>query len=121
MTTATLELAPNRRVAAPVLPELPKCILCEVLPIGGGDFRLRPLGEEWVTLTPSVKKAIGVERSARTLYRLHTAGFVRLRKISPGVWQLHVPSFLAHCKAVEADQYFWDDTERRKRWRKAIE
>ncbi|WP_442891154.1 hypothetical protein [Congregicoccus parvus] len=117
VSTAAAAPKPPRALALP----LPAYMFCECVPTGGGEFRLRPIHDEWVTLGRSTLKALGLEGHSRTLARLAQAGFVQTRKLSPGVLQLHLPSWVAHCTAVEADPWFWDDADRRARWRKAIE
>jgi len=113
-----LEIAPGREVAAPPAIELPPAVLCEVIPTGGGEFRLRPIVCEWVEFNQRTLRALGLERQARTLTRLATAGFIRMRRLSPLRSQLHLPSLLAHCEAVEADPEFWNEA-RLEQWRRS--
>lgn len=126
---ATLEVAPGKPLAtAPgVFPRLPAPerlthMLCEVVPLGGGTFRLKPRPMlDWVGLSRDSLDALGISLSESTLRRLGRAGFIRIRPISPSRYEFNVTSFLDHCRAVEADpEEFWHrpDARGKTNWQK---
>lgn len=122
-STTLIAIAPNRLAGKPCEADLAKLLpqemLCTVVPIGGGEFKLRPIMHEWVQFSERTLAALNLGSQYQTLRRLGRAGFIRFRKISPNVLQVHLPSLMDHLAAMEADPDFWDSEAEMDRWRKA--
>ena len=61
---------------------------------------------------------IGVSISRETLIRLGRAGFIRLRRPTPGLIEVHIGSLIDHFESVE-DEEFWTP-ERTRQYREAL-
>ncbi|MBI5770870.1 MAG: hypothetical protein HZA93_24040 [Verrucomicrobia bacterium] len=109
-----VEIAPGKVCPPPVLPATgPGYTIAEVVPLGGGAFRLQPRPAiEWLGMTQSALRRVGITLSENTLRRLGRAGFIQVRPISPNRYEFNWQSWLAHCAAVESDpEGFWDARE----------
>ncbi|WP_414664892.1 hypothetical protein [Horticoccus sp. 23ND18S-11] len=115
---ARFEVAPGKRIPVPALPGPAEAtplryVLAEVVPLGGGTFRLVPRPVmEWMGLSQAALAKVGITLSENTLRRLGRAGFIRVRPVSPNRYEFNFTSWLEHCRRVEADpEEFWDRRE----------
>lgn len=115
-TSAPIQVAPGKFARLPTVSpstvspptDLPRLILCEVIPLGGGTFRLQPRPlTDWVGFNQRVLDGLGISASQTTLRRLGVAGFIEVRQISPNRYEFSVSSWVTHCQRVQADPEFW--------------
>jgi hypothetical protein len=107
-----IEAAPGKSVTmhAPAFSpdELPKFMTAQVVPLGGGAFRLQPRPlNAWVSFSRRDLDRLGITISQTTLRRLAVAKFIEVRQISPSRHELSLQSWFAHCDRVQNDPEFW--------------
>jgi hypothetical protein len=92
--------------------DVPEVMLCKVIPVGNGEFRLEPFREDWLNMDRQNLRLIGMENKRNTLLRLSDGGFVECIKPSPGIWLLNLTSWYNHLRRVSQTQAdgedFWE-------------
>lgn len=89
--------------------EVPKYGMIEWVKIGPETYRsVVKTREQWVRLTPTIVKEMGLGIPYRCLIQLINAKFVEGQKASPGVWLFSLDSYAEHLQKCKADPYFWD-------------
>lgn len=103
-----VEVAPGHKAEIRDADPLPRYVLAELVPLGGGQYRVvpRPL-VEWMSLSQGALDRLGITVSENTMRRLGRAGFIQVRQVSPSRVEFNVQSWFAHCERVQ-DLEFWD-------------
>lgn len=108
-TIDAVRIAPGEYL--PVLPkhqEIPLCGYITYVSAGDGKFvpRVR-VWEQYVKLVEETPENLGLGKiDVKTLLRLGVAGFFKIRRLTPRVTMICVPSLLAHIDAT-SDPDFW--------------
>ncbi len=107
-TGITAEVAPGKRITIAEPEPLPRYVIAEAVPLGGGTYRIVPrLATNWISLSQGSLARLGITLSENTMRRLGRAGFIRIRAISPARYEFELQSWFQHCAATEADEEFW--------------
>jgi hypothetical protein len=76
--------------------------------------------EQYILLDAAGLKKLGLTSSQeKLLLRLEHAGLINTHKITPRRRLLNLSSWQRHLDAVDADPDFWENPDRRRRWRLA--
>lgn len=117
-----IEVAPGKKVVPlPDGVEWSRVAIVDWIPQGDNTYRpVARIHERWIRVSKENVRQLGLGLSVTTIYRLIRGGFIRGRQVSPGQWQVDLLSYELHARAVEDDPEFWDDPERRQRYRESI-
>lgn len=121
-----VEIVPGRRSQDLCDDALPPLALAEVIPQGGGTFRLvARMSDHWFSNNTKTLRRLGIGISGTSMKRLIRAGFVEGQQTTPQVHQFNYHSYLKHMERAR-DPEFWDQTDpghtktNRERFRDAI-
>ncbi len=115
----TIQITPGLAVQPVPLAAVPAFGVVEWHRRPDGSFEPKLVShDEWVGLSDMMTDKIGVSISRETLIRLGRAGFIRLRRPTPGLIEVHIGSLIDHFESVE-DEEFWTP-ERTRQYREAL-
>jgi hypothetical protein len=110
---ATVELAPGQRFAAVDAGDMPKICVAEMVPAGGGTFKMmaRVLPKEFTNSNRNLR-LLGIPLSVDTMQRLIKTGFIQGHQETPQLYVFNYDSYLEFKTQCQAGE-FWTP-ERRK-------
>lgn len=104
----SVEIAPGKRIEVCDPDPIPRFVIAEMVPLGGGSYRVVPrVLNQWMGISQGTLAKLGITLSENTMRRLGRAEFFEVRQISPNRYEFNLQSWFAHAEKAR-DPEFWD-------------